>query len=212
MQLIICGVWFSFLFNLDLAHSVVETVKDNTHANVITGLLHNVMLLVFAAHYYYTGSVGLWNIMRILSMGYLIADSIYFYIIKRIRHSNIFLFHHIIFILGWIVGYDLSPEITSMFYRVLLAETSSVTLNLRNLAKIYQYPKLDLIFSVLTFKLFFIFRVLNFTLLFPRLYFQQEYLFLSILIPLTLLQYYWFILMIDKVRSFLKKKNNRMEQ
>ena len=49
-----------------------------------------------------------WSILMMISMGFLIADSLYFYIWKRINHSNIYLFHHFIFLLGWYFGNKLN--------------------------------------------------------------------------------------------------------
>ena len=169
MELLMCGVFFSFIMNLDLAHSIDKVNENPIISNLICGLIHNLIIVVGVIHYFKTGSDSYWNIIRMISMGYLIADSLYFYILKRIKHSNIYLFHHTIFLVGWMYGYNLNLQEKQIFYYVLLAEISSVTLNMRNLAKIYNYPKLDLLFSFMTYVLFWHFRVFNFNHVRPQI-------------------------------------------
>ena len=204
MELLMCGVFFSFIMNLDLAHSIDKVNENPIISNLICGLIHNLIIVVGVIHYFKTGSDSYWNIIRMISMGYLIADSLYFYILKRIKHSNIYLFHHTIFLVGWMYGYNLNLQEKQIFYYVLLAEISSVTLNMRNLAKIYNYPKLDLLFSFMTYVLFWHFRVFNFTTLYPTLIRMRHYFFITLLTPLTILQYYWFYLMTVKIQDFVK--------
>lgn len=204
MVLLICGVFLSFIMNLDLAHSIDEVNQNPIVSNLICGLLHNLIIVAGVIHYLQTGSDVFWEIIRMISMGYLISDSLYFYISKRIKHSNIYLFHHTIFLIGWIYSYNLNFKEKDIFYSVLCAEFSSVTLNIRNLAKFYNYPKLDLLFSLLTYMLFWHFRVFNFTTLYPILIRMRQYFFITLLTPLTILQYFWFYLMSLKINKLIK--------
>tara|TARA_B100000963_G_C22331214_1_gene538743 strand:- start:234 stop:521 length:288 start_codon:yes stop_codon:yes gene_type:complete len=89
---------------------------------------------------------------------------------------------------------------------MLLAELSGFTLNIRSLAKIYKYEKLDLSMSLVTYILFFIFRILNFTEMIGVTYNQKLYSFATLLIPLTIMQYYWFYLMNIKLWYYIFPK------
>ena len=86
---------------------------------------------------------------------------------------------------------------------MLLAEFSGMTLNIRHLAKEYKYENLDLSMSLVTYILFFIFRILNFTEMIGITYKLELYHFVVILIPLTIMQYYWFYLMNVKLWYFM---------
>ena len=87
-----------------------------------------------------------------------------FYVYYKITHWRIYLVHHTIFILSWILISYLDREIYRYFIRMLLAELSGFTLNIRSLAKIYKYEKLDLSMSLVTYILFFIFALLKYCL------------------------------------------------
>ena len=210
MELLICGVFFSFLANLDLAHSLDKLNKSPLVSNLICGLIHNLIIVIGVGHYFSTGSIVSFEILRMISMGYLIADCLYFYISQKVKHSNIYLFHHLIFLSGWFYGSNLSLPEKNIFYTVLLAEISSITLNIRNLAKFYNFPRVDLVFSLLTYIFFWHFRVYNFTLIFPTVIRMRQFVFLALLTPLTLLQYYWFYLMTLKFKNYIV--NNQKEK
>ena len=202
----ILPLFISFIFNLDMSHSLYVLNKNLLVSNVLQGLVHCGVINLFLLHYYTTGSLLLWNFTRIYSLGFLVADSLYFYVYYKITHWRIYLVHHTIFILSWILISYLDREIYGYFIRMLLAELSGFTLNIRSLSKIYKYEKLDLSLSLVTYILFFIFRILNFTEMIGVTYNQKLYSFATLLIPLTIMQYYWFYLMNIKLWYYVFPK------
>ena len=193
----------SFILNLDISHSLYLVNKNLLVSNIIQGLIHCGLINLFLLHYYTTGSLFLWNSIRIYSIGFLVADSLYFYVYHKISHWKIYLLHHSIFFISWILISNMESTMYRLFTRMLLAELSGMTLNLRNLAKIHKYKNLDLSMCLVTYILFFIFRILNFTDMIGITYKLKLYQFVVILIPLTVMQYYWFYLMSIKLWYFM---------
>lgn len=203
----------SFILNLDISHSLYVVNKNLLLSNNIQALIHCSFINLFLLHYYTTGTLLLWNLTRIYSMGFLLADILYFYVYHKTSNWKIYLVHHSIFFISWIFISNMDSTIYRLFTRMLLAELSGMTLNIRHLAKKYKYENLDLSMSLLTYILFFIFRILNFTEMIGITYKLKLYQFVVILIPLTVMQYYWFYLMSIKLWYFVypsiddKRKN-----
>lgn len=205
----IIPLFFSFILNLDLSNSLNAVNNNLELANIIQGINHCSIINLFLLHYYTTGSLYYWNFIRIYSLGFLIADSLYFYVYYKIKYWKIYLGHHLIFIISWILISYQTPDIYPYFIRMLLSELSGLTLNIRNLSKIYQMNNLDLTLSLLTYILFFIFRIVNFTHMIGVCYKIEIYAFVVLLLPLTTMQYYWFHLMTKKIWNYIFSKKEK---
>ena len=200
---------FSFIINLDLSNSIATITRDLVLTNTILAFKHCAIINLYLIHYYTTGSLSYFFLIKVYSLGFLLADTLYFYVYYRIPHWKLYLIHHSIFILSWIFIEYQPLHVYSYFNRMLLAELSGMTLNIRHLAKKYNYPKLDISMSLLTYILFFLFRIINFTQMIFVCYEEQNIIFSILLIPITFMQYYWFYLMTIKFKNYiLSKKNN----
>ena len=196
----------SFILNLDLANSLVTINKNLVFTNTILALKHCIFINLFLLHYYITNSLTYWNVIRIYSLGYLISDTLYFHVCYRIAHWKLYLLHHSIFILSWILIEYQPSNVYPNFIRMLLAELSAMTINIKYIAKHYNYSNLDICMSLLTYILFFIFRILNFTQMFWVCYQENNIIFCTLLIPLTCMQYYWFYMITLKLKNYIYKK------
>lgn len=206
----IISLFLSFIINLDLSHCLY-LIRNNKHdANNIQSINHCGIINLFLLYYYVTGSLYYWNMLKIYSLGFLMADCVYFHLYHKISHWKIFLGHHLLFILSWILIEYQTPEIYPYFIRMLLSELSGLTLNMRNLAKTYQMKNLEFYLSIITYILFFVFRICNFTNMISICYKLELNTCLMVLFPLTGMQYFWFHLMNKKIWDYMYSKKIHM--
>ena len=102
------------------------------------------------------------------------------------------------FILSWLASdyYDLN-----LFSYLLLSEITVIPLNLKSYFKFLRYRKAEIFFGLLTYFLFFVFRVVNISYNFIYVLTEGHYELSYLFIPLLSLQYYWFYLMSLKFKS-----------
>ena len=199
---------FSFILNLDISNSLANITQNLVLTNTILAFKHCALINLFLLHYYTTYSLEYFSLIRVYSLGFLLADTLYFYVYYKIPHWKLYLVHHSIFILAWYLIEYQPIHIYSYFNRMLLAELSGMTLNMRHLAKHYKYTKLDIMMSLLTYILFFLFRIVNFTQMIGVCYQEQNIIFSILLVPITSMQYYWFYLMSIKFYKYIYPSKN----
>lgn len=172
--------------------------------------LFNSSILSMCALFYLFGDYGYnyFDLIKYYNLGYLITDIYMMFTVDECKKNKyIFTFHHLIFLIGWFYG----NQNRQIFARLLLAEINVVTFNLRFIMKKNGYKYYD-IFSVFTYILFFIFRVLNFT----DFVLDKQYELLIkgktfLLYPIILLQYYWFILLTHRAYYLVYKKEIKID-
>ena len=135
-------------------------------------------------------------------MSHLLVDMVYFHLYKNVnQQKNIYTFHHSVFIMAWVLAEYYSVEI---YLRFLLAEITVLPMNLKFYYKNKDANK-EIFYGTMTYVLFLIFRVINFTIQFREVIGLEYYGVVPLLLPLTMLQYYWFYLMTLKVKKIVLK-------
>jgi hypothetical protein len=188
-------IFNSYFSNLMLTLTGGLFTTDLYYISSIHSLIHSSIITLGALTYIYFPIDYTLIFLKYYSVGHLLNDSIYYHYLKDVTNSkNLYLIHHSIFIIGWFI-YDNYDKY--LFCRVLLAEMSVITFNLRY---IFKYNNLGYVslFSYLTFFLFFIVRIVNFTDIIFIMKEKKYYNLQIIFLPLLGLQYYWFSLMCKK--------------
>ena len=198
--MLLLASFISTILNLEISNSMTEILKSDIISNLIQSFIHSSVISVGTIYYFYTGKLDFFPWLKIYSIGFLIADGLYFYVYRNFNHKLIYLFHHALFIAGWIVSikYELY-----LFNLLLLSEITNPFLNLKFICKKFNYPNLELTFSLITYPLFFIFRVCSFTYVVYQTHQIQVYSVWPLLLPLAGMQYYWFYLMSCKLYDFI---------
>lgn len=164
----------------------------------IYSLINALVSVIFSLLYYKKIiDIELFSYCWLINIIFLVLDS-HLYITNRIGTKNKYtmLFHHIIFFYVW-----LKSKIVMIHYcRALLTETSTIFLNLswfslKSLINNNHFKIYSVLFSVS----FFIVRIVNLThFLFETYNHEEPKLFLTT-IPITILNYYWMILITKKM-------------
>lgn len=181
---------------------------------LISGI-HSLFISIFATLYIYQiiGSYGLMQSFFI-SMSYYLADFIYIIDTtpKISNHNYYILLHHIIIIYYQILLFTQNGNIFEgylLYYlsRAFIAEYSVIPLNYSwYLLHTKQDNSIKMIVSsLLTLVLYFITRVVNFTLVLYGVWYDGIIIFSLIGLPLISLNYYWFYKLICKAQSINKK-------
>ena len=153
----------------------------------------------------------------IISMSYYCADAynIIVYTTKLTKFDYFTLCHHSVMIMMYYViliqiNNDLNLENTLLKYmnRGLLAEYAVLTLNYSwYLVNTKQDKSINMIISsLLTLILYFFTRVVNFTILIYNFWSDDLLPAIALMLPLFLINYYWFYKLICKAHSVNKKK------
>ena len=152
---------------------------------------HSICITASISYFLYTNNYENLKLLKNVSYLYLISDSILLFsfdLFSKIR--NIYLFHHLLFLFTWnLYSYD-----PNLFCKILLSEISVITLNLKYFNKRIN-GKYDKFLGLITYFLFFTFRIINITYHLNILYNREWYFMMPVAVPITLLQYYWFYLM-----------------
>lgn len=188
----------SFILNLEICNSLTHICKSDLTANMILAMVHSSIISVATLYHFYAQNFDYYNWLKIYSIGFLMADGTYFYIYRKLNHRYIYLLHHFLFCISW-VWFDHLDLI--LFNQLLLSEITTPFLNLKILCKKKHFPKLELASGFITYILFSIFRVVNFSYVSILSYYRGVFVIYPILIPLTSMQYYWFYLMSKKIKS-----------
>jgi hypothetical protein len=194
------GSFISTILNLEISNSLTVILKSDITANILQSITHSSIISLGTIYYFYTGKTDYYPWIKLYSIGYLIADGLYFYLYRKLSHQLVYLTHHILFVISWIVcdKYDFY-----LFNLLLLSEITTPFINLKFICKNLNYRKLEVGLSLTTYPLFLIFRVLNFSYVVYITYQRQVYIIWPLLLPLTGMQYYWFYLMSCKLYKFL---------
>tara|TARA_B110000977_G_C10785757_1_gene380450 strand:+ start:20 stop:673 length:654 start_codon:yes stop_codon:yes gene_type:complete len=192
-----------FIFNLCVLKNI--TLQKNNSINITNthSLINACMLSCYSINYLLTYDNSYFNIIKYIHIGYLLRDNyniLIKYPISIYNDKNVYIIHHILFIMGW---YN-APLNFLIYNKLILAELSVVTLNIRFLMKNNGFKYYD-VFSFITYIFFLIFRVINYTYLYYTEYDILGKKLKYLIVPLLLLQYYWFILLTQKLILFFKK-------
>lgn len=180
---------------------------SNIHAIII-------FLYSFIYCYIYDFDVIYNNLINGISVGYLIFDSY-----RAIKYKELeYIIHHLVVIsaifptiLNEMNQYQLPEYYHYLIARAFLSESSTIFLNnCWLLIKQNKKSSTEFIFnSIMLLILFLVFRVINFTLIFYRLIQLEYYSYLSLHVPLTILNYIWFYkLMLKTKEIFSYRKIN----
>ena len=124
------NILFSSLFYLDLSHSIIELTDNIMLANVIQSTIHSSTLILMCFSYLFLNSNEYIYQFRDYSFGFLLVDSIYFYLYLNCESKYIYLLHHFIFICGWLLFDQYDSIVYHNFMVLLLSEISNIPLNL----------------------------------------------------------------------------------
>ena len=131
------------------------------------------------------------------SLGFIIFDLYSYTFKKQLRYERmITYFHHLLFYIG-IKHYDTEPMIYS---RLILAEISTIPLNLMWISKYNNNLEYAKMFSIIFYILFFVFRVVNCaSLLYNMFWYSNDNLKFYLLSVFSNLNFYWFYIMTKKL-------------
>lgn len=165
------------------------------------------ILSVYSLYSLYYDNYEFLNYIKYYNLAYLINDIYRMFTIEECKKDNkIFAFHHIIFIIGWLFYAD---QFKFLYSKLLLAELNLITYNLRFIF-INNNLKYHNILGILTYILFFKFRVYNFTYIYYLNYNDINLMLKVVFVSLIMLQYYWFTLITIKIYEiFMNKKDNK---
>lgn len=197
-------VVYSYLVNLNVGKYIENIFNSIETANILQSSIHSLILVLGTCQYLYSPNTLLYLVLKYYSIGHLIWDSYYFHYLHNVNgHKNIYIFHHIFFIMAWLVSYNYDKL---LFFRLLLSEITVIPLNIKMYYKNKNNKKKEFVFSLLTYGLFFQFRIVNFSYHYYIFMTQGYYLLSLLFIPITSLQYYWFYLMTLKAIKMIKTK------
>ena len=176
--------------------------QDSVKANMVQSSIHSMIVVLGSYLYFITENNLLYQSLKLYSMSHLLVDMVYFHLYKNVnQQKNIYTFHHSVFIMAWVLAEYYSVEI---YLRFLLAEITVLPMNLKFYYKNKDANK-EIFYGTMTYVLFLIFRVINFTIQFREVIGLEYYGVVPLLLPLTMLQYYWFYLMTLKVKKIVLK-------
>lgn len=176
--------------------------QDSAKANMIQSSIHSMIVVLGSYLYFITENNLLYQFLKLYSMSHLLVDMCYFHLYQNVnKQKNIYTFHHSVFIMAWVLAEYYSVEI---YLRFLLAEITVLPMNLKFYYKNRDSQK-EIFYGVMTYVLFLVFRVINFTIQFREVIRLEYYGVVPLLMPLTMLQYYWFYLMTLKVKKIVLK-------
>jgi hypothetical protein len=101
-----------------------------------------------------------------------------------------------------LINLDLAHSLTEIL--TMEKDKAQTVFSLIHLSKVYNYPRADFVFSILTYIGFFFCRVINFTYLNYAVYQEGLCKYYFITAPLGVMQYYWFYLMSKKLVKMLR--------
>ena len=102
--------------------------NDNELFSYILSFCHSSVITVGATIIIHKNDYEYLNILKFISYTYLLLDSIQLYLFDFFSNiRNIYLFHHLIFLLSW----SLSNYDSEIYCKLLLAESSVIPLNLK---------------------------------------------------------------------------------
>ena len=181
-------VFHSFNIKNDINYPIKKNSLVHAYISSLGGILYLTNLISFRTQ----------ELVVYYSLGYIIYDVIIYTLYKEIKEErNITYFHHSLFLIG-ILYYYQEPQIYST---LILAEISTIPLNLRWLKKQEGNVKLTKIYSYLFYISFFIFRVVNCSRI---LYILTEFKKQCVISTFSGLNYYWFYLMTKKLIKSLR--------
>ena len=195
--LLLCS---SYYVNLNIAKYLEKRFNSVSKSDMIMSFSHSFLVVWGSLSYLYSSNFTILRMVRLYSIGHLLADCYYFQYLKDVnKNKHTYIIHHLLFITSWLVPNYYDKVIYS---KLLLSEISVLPLNLMYYYKQERNTKLELYYAGLTYTLFFIFRIVNFTYQYSIILERGQYILSFLFIPLTGLQYYWFYLM---TRKLMKK-------
>ena len=179
--------------------NTIKILGNNNLANNFLTSIHSLVNCFLSFYSIVYQNNILFKPIMVYSIGHLLCDTYYFqYKIDINKSKNVYILHHSIFMCSWLlVFYDMNL-INYLLY-LLLSEITILPLNLKYHFKKNKNHQLELLFGVITYVLFFIFRIINFSFHLYLFIKNKNLIVLSFFIPLLFLQYYWFGLMTLKV-------------
>ena len=190
----------SYYANLNMSKYLEKRFDSVSKSDMIMSSSHSFLVVLCSLSYLYSSNFTILRMVRLYSIGHLLADCYYFQYLKDVNgHKYTYIIHHLLFITAWLVPnyYD-----KVIFSKLLLSEISVLPLNLMYYSKQEKNTKMELYYGGITYTLFFIFRVVNFTYHYGIFLEKGHYILSFLFIPLNGLQYYWFYLM---TRKLIKK-------
>ena len=176
-------------------------LKEVELGTIYNSLCHSTLASLLSIYYLLNPQEHIYQIISNYSQVYLLLDLIAIYYFPELKkYKKIYTIHHGLFLIGYI---QVSNNIYKyILCKLLLSEISVVFFDLRFISKIYNYGYLDELENI-TYVNFFLFRIVNMTLLLYKDYRVLEKIYANYtLLPMYFLQIYWFYNMTLKMLGY----------
>ena len=189
--------------------------KDLNYNSRIYSNIHAIIIFIYSVILCSNSTIDIYNakIMNGISAGYALFD-----MYRAIQRKELeYIVHHLIIFLAIIPSglselglYELPYNYYYMIARAFLSESSTIFLNnswllLKNNL---DDTKSFYISCVMVLFCFTFFRIINFTNITYILYLDQNYSFMILVLPMTILNYYWYYKLTQKYIELFKKKKD----
>lgn len=182
---------FNLLIQIPSFYYFSNRLKEVELGTIYNSLCHSMLVSSLSVYYLLNPQEYIYQIISNYSQVYLTLDLIAIYYFPELKkYKKIYTIHHSLCLIGYIqVCNDIYKYILC---KLLLSEISVIFFDLRFISKIYNYGYVDELENI-TYINFFIFRVVNMTLLFYNDYIVLAKIYANYtLLPIYILQLYWF--------------------